>query len=116
MATFGATVWVHGREGSRLADRVELMGISGRDIIMEFILYMLEHGDDPCVLERFIALTPETPYRVLGRYWWADGEFDLELTSWVECTDDDATSEKAPVPDLWEIFCAGGERLQYIPF
>lgn len=115
MFDFGATVWVHGSKGSRLVDRVELLSVSGRDIGVDFLMYMADRGDDPYVMERFSTLKPETPYQVLGRYWWADGEFDLELTSWVECPADEVIDKVEP--DLWEMLVgASGQRLQELPF
>lgn len=80
---FKASIWID-------EDGVKLQTISGNDVDMDFVRYMDAHADDPYVLMRFAGMKQETPYAVLGRYWWEDGEFDIEITSYVEIAIDAA--------------------------
>lgn len=86
---FKATVWIHHnyQTGEPLA--VELTTISGDAIELDFIRYMDSHTDDRYVMERFSQLKSETPYNVIGHYWYCDKEYDLQIDAYVEIAIDD---------------------------
>ena len=100
MRQFTATIWVHAHHRTRRAYQLDLFRIGGHDIDLDFVRYLDTHGTDPYVLERVAALRAETCYNVLGRYWFADGEYDLVLDAFVEVAPDtDVSPEtKAAMP------------------
>lgn len=101
MRQFTAAIWIHAHHRTRRAYQLDLFRIGGHEIEVDFVRYLLTHNTDPYVLEQFAALRTETCYNVLGRYWFADGEYDLIIDAFVEVAPDagelDTTDAAVPV-------------------
>ena len=92
---FGGVVFIHSHRGKPLY--IEFLSFSGREVDISFIRYMAENSE-PAVLAFFSMLKLETVYQVVGRYWFEDNSFMLEITGYVERCPPDFSEEEGEYP------------------
>lgn len=100
---FNAGIWLHAFAGR--VQSVELLTIGGYDVEMDFVRHLDLSGRDPYLLRCFAGMEPERAYNVAGAYWFEDGEFDIEITGYVEIAPVELTEQPdgEPLP-MWDIF------------